>query len=104
MPAWPQRIPVTDLSIPALDPALLDQATQLLLAPAALEFHQLSRVLDDIHGHRIDYADLYFQYSRVEAWSLEDGIVKAGSFTIDRCVRVRAVTRHRIDFGYCRVL
>ncbi|TMH61689.1 MAG: metalloprotease TldD, partial [Betaproteobacteria bacterium] len=100
MPAWPQRIPVTDLSIPALDPALLDQATQLLLAPAALEFHQLSRVLADIHGHRIDYADLYFQYSRVEAWSLEEGIVKSGSFSIDRGVGVRAVTGERTAFAY----
>ena len=91
---------MTDLSIPALDPALLDQATQLLLAPAALEFHQLSRVLADIHGHRIDYADLYFQYSRVEAWSLEEGIVKSGSFSIDRGVGVRAVTGERTAFAY----
>jgi len=91
---------VTDLSIPALDPALLDQATQLLLTPAALELHQLSRVLADIHGHRIDYADLYFQYSRVEAWSLEEGIVKSGSFSIDRGVGVRAVSGEKTAFGY----
>jgi len=91
---------VTDLSIPVLNPALLDQATQLLLAPAALEFHQLSRVLADIHGHRIDYADLYFQYSRVEAWSLEEGIVKSGSFSIDRGVGVRAVSGEKTAFAY----
>ena len=91
---------MTDLSIPALDRALLDQATQLLLAPAALEFHQLSRVLADIHGHRIDYADLYFQYSRVEAWSLEEGIVKSGSFSIDRGVGVRAVSGEKTAFAY----
>src|SRR5947207_2616740 len=83
-----------------LDEPSLDQATQLLLAPAALEFHQLSRVLADIHGHRIDYADLYFQYSRVEAWSLEEGIVKSGSFSIDRGVGVRAVTGERTAFAY----
>ncbi len=91
---------MTDLSIPVLNPALLDQATQLLLAPAALEFHQLSRVLADIHGHRIDYADLYFQYSRVEAWSLEEGIVKSGSFSIDRGVGVRAVSGEKTAFAY----
>jgi TldD protein len=95
-----QGTSVTDLSIPALNPALLDQATQLLLAPAALEFHQLSRVLADIHGHRIDYADLYFQYSRVEAWSLEEGIVKSGSFSIDRGVGVRAVSGEKTAFAY----
>jgi TldD protein len=95
-----QGTSVTDLSIPVLNPALLDQATQLLLAPAALEFHQLSRVLADIHGHRIDYADLYFQYSRVEAWSLEEGIVKSGSFSIDRGVGVRAVSGEKTAFAY----
>jgi TldD protein len=95
-----QGTSVTDLSIPVLNPALLDQATQLLLAPAALEFQQLSRVLADIHGHRIDYADLYFQYSRVEAWSLEEGIVKSGSFSIDRGVGVRAVSGEKTAFAY----
>src|SRR5437762_10890638 len=93
-------IAVTDLSVPALNPALLEQAAQLLLAPASLQFQQLSRVLADIHGHRIDYADLYFQYSRVEAWSLEEGIVKSGSFSIDRGVGVRAVTGERTAFAY----
>jgi len=83
---------VTDLAIPAVSPALLQQATQLLLAPAALELRQLSQVLADIHVHRVDFADLYFQYSRLESWSLEEGIVKSGSFSIDRGVGVRAVS------------
>jgi len=91
---------VTDLSIPALNPALLDQATDLLLAPASLEFSQLSRVLADIHGHRVDYADLYFQYSRLESWSLEEGIVKSGSFSIDRGVGVRAISGEKTAFAY----
>src|SRR5256885_13422739 len=68
----------------SLNPALLEQAAQLLLAPASLQFQQLSQVLADIHGHRVDYADLYFQYSRLEGWSLEEGIVKSGSSSIDR--------------------
>src|SRR6478672_4440620 len=84
--------PVTDLSVLPVQPALLDQATRLLLAPAALEFRQLSDVLAGIHGHRVDHADLYFQYSRVESWSLEEGIVKSGSFSIDRGVGVRAIS------------
>jgi hypothetical protein len=32
---------VTDLALPKLDPALLQQASELLLAPAALELPQL---------------------------------------------------------------
>ena len=91
---------MTDLAIPAVSPALLEQATQLLLAPAALELRQLSQVLADIHVHRIDFADLYFQYSRIESWSLEEGIVKSGSFSIDRGVGVRAVSGEKTAFAY----
>ena len=91
---------MTLLSIPAVDSRLLAQATELLLAPAALEFRQLSDVLAGIHVHHVDYADLYFQYSRVESWSLEEGIVKSGSFSIDRGVGVRAVSGEKTAFAY----
>src|SRR5204863_136399 len=100
MPASNPRTAVTHLAIPALNPALLDQATQLLLAPAALEFRQLSQVLADIHVHHVDYADLYFQYSRLESWSLEEGIVKSGSYSIDRGVGVRAISGEKTAFAY----
>ena len=91
---------MTDLSIPTVNPALLQQATHLLLEPAALEMRQLSQVLADIHVRHIDFADLYFQYSRLESWSLEEGIVKAGSFSIDRGVGVRAVAGEKTAFAY----
>ena len=91
---------MTDLSVPAVNPALLEQATQLLLAPAALEIRHLAQVLADIHVHHVDYADLYFQYSRLESWSLEEGIVKSGSYSIDRGVGVRAVAGEKTAFAY----
>ena len=91
---------MTNLAIPPVKPALLEQATRLLLAPAALEFRQLSDVLAGIHVHHIDHADLYFQYSRVESWSLEEGIVKSGSFSIDRGVGVRAISGEKTAFAY----
>jgi TldD protein len=91
---------VTRLVLPAVDSKLLAQATELLLAPAALEFRQLSDVLAGIHVHHVDYADLYFQYSRMESWSLEEGIVKSGSFSIDRGVGVRAVSGEKTAFAY----
>ncbi|HSQ02731.1 MAG TPA: DNA gyrase modulator, partial [Burkholderiales bacterium] len=64
----------------------------MLLAPHALDNRQLQTVFGQILTHRVDYADLYFQYSRNESWSLEEGIVKSGSFNIDQGVGVRAVT------------
>ena len=91
---------MTDLAVPTVKPALLEQATRLLLEPAALELRQLAKVLADIHGHNVDYADLYFQYSRLESWSLEEGIVKSGSFSIDRGVGVRAVAGEKTAFAY----
>ena len=51
-------------------------------------------------AHRLDYADLYFQYSRAESWSLEEGIVKSGSFNIDQGVGVRAVSGEKTAFAY----
>ena len=91
---------MTRLALPAVDSKLLAQATELLLAPAALEFRQLSDVLAGIHVHHVDYADLYFQYSRVESWCLEEGIVKSGSFSLDRGVGVRAVSGEKTAFAY----
>ena len=51
-------------------------------------------------AHRVDDADLYFQYTRSEGWSLEEGIVKTGSFSIDQGVGVRAVSGEKTAFAY----
>jgi TldD protein len=75
-------------------------ANQLLLAPYALDGRRLDGVFGEIMTHRVDYADLYFQYTRSESWSLEEGIVKSGSFNIDQGVGVRAVTGEKTAFAY----
>ncbi|NDP41953.1 MAG: metalloprotease TldD [Aromatoleum sp.] len=79
---------------------LLAEAEHLLLAPAGLDHAHLSRVLASMHTHAIDFADLYFQYSRMESWSLEEGIVKSGAFNIDRGVGIRAVHGDKQAFAY----
>ena len=81
-------------------PALLADADRLLLAPANLDLDKVSRVLGSIHAHNVDFADLYFQHSCFESWSLEEGIVKAGTFNIDSGVGVRAVTGDKQAFAY----
>ncbi|HEX9686061.1 MAG TPA: hypothetical protein VGA25_09465, partial [Burkholderiales bacterium] len=53
-------------------------ANGILLAPYALDSGRLQAVFGQILAHRVDYADLYFQYTRSESWSLEEGIVKSG--------------------------
>jgi TldD protein len=83
---------------PGLD--ALNTARTLLLEPWGLDESHLARALPDIHSHRVDYADLYFQYSCSEGWSLEEGIVKTGSFSIDQGVGVRAVSGEKTAFAY----
>src|SRR5437773_8176495 len=75
-------------------------ARSLLLEPFGLTDASLSKALQAIATHRIDDADLYFQYTRSEGWSLEEGIVKSGSFGIDQGVGVRAVAGEKTAFAY----
>ncbi len=79
---------------------LLTQAQKTLLTPYGLDVADLTRVFGTIMAHDVDYADLYFQYSRSEAWSLEEGIVKSGSFNIDEGVGVRAISGEKTAFAY----
>ena len=78
----------------------LDIADELLRARNGLNPEQLDRVFARLGEHQIDYADLYFQYTRQEGWSLDEGIVKAGSFSIDEGVGVRAVSGEKTAFAY----
>ncbi|MGY8903842.1 MAG: metalloprotease TldD [Burkholderiales bacterium] len=75
-------------------------AQQLLLTPFGLDESHLTRALAEIKSHQVDDADLYFQYTRSEGWSLEEGIVKSGSFSIDQGVGVRAVSGEKTAFAY----
>ena len=75
-------------------------AKKLLLDPFGLDESHLNRALAQIQLHQVDDADLYFQYTRSEGWSLEEGIVKTGSFSIDQGVGVRAVCGEKTAFAY----
>lgn len=78
----------------------LSVADRILLTPGGVDTSEIDRVLGTLMGHRLDYADLYFQYGRSEGWSLEEGIVKAGSFDIEQGVGVRAVSGEKTAFAY----
>src|SRR3954471_16753639 len=78
----------------------LGTAQRLLLEPFRLDETHLARALAEITAHKVDDADLYFQYTRSEGWSLEEGIVKTGSFSIDQGVGVRAVSGEKTAFAY----
>ena len=75
-------------------------AHALMLEPFGLTEASLAQALATIREHRVDDADLYFQTTRHEGWSLEEGIVKSGSFSIDQGVGVRAVAGEKTAFAY----
>ena len=79
---------------------LFATAQQSLLVPYSIEANHIEQVFASMMAHKLDYADLYFQYSRAESWSLEEGIVKSGSFNIDQGVGVRAVSGEKTAFAY----
>ena len=78
----------------------LDVAKQAILVPGGLSEADLERVLHQLLTHHVDDADLYFQSSRHETWSLEDGIVKSGTHSIERGVGVRAISGEKTGFSY----
>jgi TldD protein len=83
-----------------IEPTSLDIARATLLSPFGLDVGATSSVFGTILAHRADDADLYFQYNRSESWSLEEGEVKSGSFSIDQGVGVRVVAGEKTAFAY----
>lgn len=79
---------------------IFDIARNSLLLPAGISDNQLQQLLGKMLGHTVDNADMYFQVSHHESWVLEDGIVKEGSYHIDRGVGVRAISGEKTGFAY----
>ena len=75
-------------------------AREALLSPYGLGDNDLQTVLDQLMGHSINNADLYFQMSRHESWMLEDGIVREGHHGIEQGVGVRAISGEKTGFAY----
>ena len=89
---------MTDTNPAAVDPLAL--ARDLILKPSGLDDGRLDRVFGEVLRHSVDFADLYFQLARQESWSLEDGIVKDGSASIEQGVGVRALAGEKTGFAY----
>ena len=75
-------------------------AESRLLAPAGLDAGALERAFGTLLGPGIDFGDLYFQHTRRESWSMEDGIVKDGAHAIEQGVGVRAISGEKTGFAY----
>ncbi len=78
----------------------LQLAEQQLLAPGGLSHTDLEKVLQHLMGPAVDDGDLYFQNTRHEAWSLEDSLVRSGTFAVEQGVGIRAISGEKTGFAY----
>jgi len=92
--------PTKNMTSTIQTPNAFSLAHELILAPAGLDENHIARALGLVRASSVDAADVYFQFSRDESWSLEDGIVKEGSASIEQGVGVRAVSGEKTGFAY----
>ena len=78
----------------------IDTARRALLDPGEISEGVVSGQLARLTATDIDAGELFFQVCRDESWSLEDGAVKGGSFSVDRGVGVRAISGEKTGFAY----
>jgi TldD protein len=75
-------------------------AEQQILAPGGLSQDDLHAVLSNLMGPAVDSGDLYFQTLAHESWTLEDGLVRNGSYSVEQGVGIRAVSGEKSGFAY----
>ena len=78
----------------------LQLAQSRLLAPTGMGLSEIDQAFSRLMGPGVDFGDLYFQHSRRESWTVEDGIVKEGAHSIEQGVGVRAISGEKTGFAY----
>lgn len=79
----------------------LEAVSKAILEPSELQIEQLGGFLDSLQGKNVDAGDLYFQTSQQESWVMDDGILREGSFNIEKGVGIRAMSEEKTGFAYC---
>jgi TldD protein len=79
---------------------IISRVQAQLLSPQSLDLDGIDRAMGQLMGPGIDFGDFYFQYSKRENWTFEDGIVKDGAHSIEQGVGVRAVSGEKTGFAY----
>ena len=82
----------------------LSQAREMLLSPAEITEHHLKEVMEQLATSSVDAADIFFQYSKLESWVLDDGIVKEGNFNLEQGAGLRAISGEKTGFAYTEAI
>ena len=61
---------------------------------------KLDKILSTAYSSKIDFADIYFEYTNIESWTIEDSIVKSGTSSIDGGVGIRSVIGDKSGLAY----
>jgi TldD protein len=78
----------------------LNQVKQSILTPYGMQEKDIDQIMDSMLSVPADYADIYFQSTHFESWSLEAGIIKEGSHSIEQGAGVRVVSGDKTGFAY----
>ena len=82
----------------------LDLAQKLLWDGSDIDLQVLQEASQTLTAKSIDWGDLYFELTQSESFSLEDGIIKGGSFDISKGVGVRAICGAKTGFAYSDIV
>ena len=73
---------------------------QQLFTNTALTQDSVAQCIAQATSHADDFVEVFFQYQEGEHWTLEDGLVKNGDFTIDAGLGMRRLVGETSHFAY----
>jgi TldD protein len=79
----------------------LKQAEDGLLSPHGLDVGRIEALLGRMSGPGIDYADVYLQDCRTESWTIENGLVRSGSYASEYGAGLRTLVGEKTGFAFC---
>ena len=78
----------------------IETAKRELLESGDIADRDVDNLVGRLMSRRVDTGELFFQHRRAESWTLEDGAVKDGYYSVDRGVGVRAISGEKTGFAY----
>lgn len=75
-----------------------------LLSKSGIDDAFLAQCLSLLAERRIDFGDLFFEHVIAESFSMDEGLVKGGSFSITSGVGVRTLLGEKTGFAYSDVI
>ncbi|MBY0379889.1 MAG: metalloprotease TldD [Burkholderiales bacterium] len=79
---------------------IIEQIEQNLLFANNLSVGFLKQCTQKLLNKDVDFCDLYLQNATTESWSIDEDIIKSGSFAINQGIGVRAVCNDKSFLSY----